>query len=155
MVAVDLQPMEALEGVTILTGDVREPTVRAQIRAALDAEINTVISDIAPSTTGVAVTDHARSIELSLIALTLAITHLRRGGNFVTKVFAGEDFEPLLALTRRYFRRATAFDPDATRRESKERFIVANGLVARADLDPSLHLSTLLAVEPEAVERSP
>ena len=150
VVAVDLQAIQPLSGVTIIKGDIREPAVRAQLEAAAGDDLfNTVISDIAPSTTGVQVTDHARSIELSLFALTIALQLLRKGGNFVTKVFAGEDFDTLLALTRRYFRRATAFDPDATRKESKETFIVANNLHARARLDPNQGLAALLEMEVE------
>jgi 23S rRNA (uridine2552-2'-O)-methyltransferase len=152
VVAVDLQAIQALPGVTIIKGDIREAAVRAQIEEAAGADLfNTVISDIAPSTTGVQVTDHARSIELSLFALTIALQLLRKGGNFVTKVFGGEDFDMLLALTKRYFRRVAAFDPDATRKESKETFIVANNLFARANLDPNEGLQALLEVEPETL----
>ncbi len=150
VVAVDIQPMEPLGGVTIIQGDIREPAVAEQIRVAAGGEpFNTVISDIAPNTTGITVTDHARSIELSLFALTIALQQLRKGGNFVTKVFAGEDFADLFALTKRYFRRVSAFDPEATRKESKETFIVANNLHARATLNPDLGLHALLQIEPE------
>lgn len=150
VVAVDLQAIQPLAGVTLIQGDVRDAAVQTDIKAAAGGEpFNAVISDIAPNTTGVHVTDHARSIELSLFALTIAVGVLRKGGNFVTKVFMGEDFDALLALAKRYFRRVATFDPDATRKESKETFIVANNLVARAALDPDLGLHALLEVEPE------
>ena len=64
----------------------------------------------------------------------------------MTKVFAGEDFEALLALARRFFARASAFDPDATRKESKETFIVANNPRHRAALEPAQGLAALLAL---------
>lgn len=147
IVAVDLQAIQPLAGVTVIQGDIREAGVQAQIHEAAGGQpFNSVISDIAPNTTGIGPTDHARSIELSLTALTLALRWLGKGGNFVTKVFMGEDFQDLLTLTKRYFRRAAAFDPDATRRESKEVFIVANNLQTNVTLDPTLGLAALLAL---------
>jgi 23S rRNA (uridine2552-2'-O)-methyltransferase len=150
VVAVDLTLVQPLAGVAVIQGDIRDPAVWEQIGEAAGGQpFNTVISEIAPKTSGIGPTDHARSIELSLFALAVALRVLQKGGNFVTKVFAGEDFDDLLALTKRYFRRATAFDPDATRKESKETFIVANNLHARAELDPDLGLPALLELEPE------
>lgn len=149
VVAVDISPIQPLQGVSIVQGDVRDPTVKAQLRElAGNAPYNAVISDIAPNTTGIGPTDHARSIELSLHALIIGIEMLGKGGNFVTKVFTGEDFDRLMALTRRYFRRVSHVNPDATRKESKETFIVANNLFARASLDPDMGLEALTGIEP-------
>lgn len=153
VVAVDITSIQPLQGVAVVQGDVRDPLVKAQLRdLAEGSAYNAVISDIAPNTTGVGPTDHARSIELSLHALVIAIEMLGKGGNFVTKVFTGEDFEKLVALTRRYFRRVSHVNPDATRKESKETFIVGNNLFARATLDPDLGLEALLEVEPKAID---
>jgi 23S rRNA (uridine2552-2'-O)-methyltransferase len=150
VVAVDISPIQPLQSVAIVQGDVRDPAIKAQLRdLAGDAPYNAVISDIAPNTTGIGPTDHARSIELSLHAFVIAVEMVGKGGNFVTKVFTGEDFDKLIALTRRYFRRVTHVNPDATRKESKETFIVANNLFARTPLDPDLGLDALLGVEPE------
>ncbi len=150
VVAVDLQAIQPLHGVYLIQGDIRDPAVFAEIQSAAgEACFNSVISDIAPNTTGIGPTDHARSIELSLFALSISLQLLCRGGNFVTKVFTGEDFDDLLALTRRFFRRVASFNPDATRKESKESFIVANNLQGRARLDPNQGLAMLLEAEVE------
>ncbi|MGB0384166.1 MAG: RlmE family RNA methyltransferase [Ardenticatenaceae bacterium] len=149
VVAVDLQAIEPIEGVTIIQGDIREASVFEQIQAAVDGKLfNTVISDIAPNATGIRTLDHARSIELSLFALTIALKRVRKGGNFVAKLFMGEDFDDFLTLTKRYFRRTNVFYPEATRKESKETFIVGKGLRARADFDPEMGLELLLKIEP-------
>lgn len=149
VVATDIQAISPLAGVEIVQGDVRDAAVKARLReVAGELPYNAVISDIAPSTTGVGPTDHARSIELSLHALAIGIEMLGKGGNFITKVFTGEDFDRLLALTKRYFRRVAQVNPDATRKESKETFIVANNLIARATLDPDLGIEALLSIEP-------
>ena len=153
IVAVDIQAIEPLAGVTTIKGDIRDEKVKAQIREAAGGKpFNSVISDIAPNTTGISTTDHARSMELSLFALVVAIEFLGKGGNFVTKVFDGEDFDQLFALAKKYFKRVTTLSPDATRKESKELFLIANNLVARATLNADLGLDALLAVPPVPFE---
>ncbi|RMH68561.1 MAG: RlmE family RNA methyltransferase [Gemmatimonadetes bacterium] len=152
VIAVDIQPMSPISGVTIIQGDVRDPEVQQHIRQQAEHHyFDAVISDIAPNTTGIPLADHARSIELSLFALATAIRWLRPGGNFITKVFQGEDFPHLFKLTRRYFRQVKSVSPAATRKESKEIFMVAHGLRARADLDPHHGLMALLALSPQPV----
>lgn len=149
VVAVDIQAIQPLTGVILIKGDIRDEAVKAEIRNAVGGHpFNSVISDIAPNTTGIVTTDHARSMELSLFALVIAIEFLGKGGNFVTKVFEGEDFDKIFALTKKYFRRVTTLSPGATRKESKETFIVANNLIARAALNPDLGLEALLEIPP-------
>lgn len=154
VIAVDLKEMEPIEGVEIIQGDVREAIVLEQIHTLVgEKPFNTVISDIAPNTSGIRHMDHVRSIELSLFALTIAIDVLRPGGNFATKVFMGGEFDLLLKLTKRYFRRVNVFNPGAKRKESKETFIVAKGLQATAKLDPEMGLPNLLTVEPQSFRK--
>ncbi len=150
VIAIDLKEIEPIEGVDMIEGDIRDPAVIEQVHALVgEKPFNTVISDIAPNTSGIRHMDHVRSIELSLFALTTAIDLLRPGGNFVTKVFMGGEFDLLLKLTRRYFRNVNVFNPNSKRKESKETFIVAKGLKAKAELNPDLELSVLLKVEPQ------
>lgn len=145
VVAVDIKAIDPLPGITFIQGDIREATVLAQLQAAVKGEpFNTVISDIAPNATGIRARDHARSIELSLFALTVALQVLRKGGNFVTKTFMGEDFDDLLKLTKRYFRRVNVFEPQSSRKESRETFIIAKNLHTNAQLDANLGLEALL-----------
>jgi 23S rRNA (uridine2552-2'-O)-methyltransferase len=148
VVALDIQPIQALPGVVTIQGDVRDPAIFAQVQALAEHRYHVVISDIAPNATGIPFADHARSIELSLFALVTALRLLKPGGHFVTKVFWGEEFNLLVTLTKKYFRTVRIYNPDATRKESKEAFIVANTLQARADLDPNLGLAALLDIAP-------
>ncbi|MBF0523517.1 MAG: RlmE family RNA methyltransferase [Deltaproteobacteria bacterium] len=84
-----------------------------------------VLSDMAPQTTGIKITDATRSYELAHTALMVSLKHLKEGGHFVAKIFQGPDFPNFLAEVKKAYRTVKAFKPDSTRRESKEVFVVA------------------------------
>jgi 23S rRNA (uridine2552-2'-O)-methyltransferase len=127
VVAVDLQPILPLVGVETVVGDIREPAVRETLRAKLGRPADVVLSDVAPSASGILVTDQARSIELASEALATALATLRPGGSFVVKVFRGEDFDRYLSAVRRHFKKVNVAIPEATRSESREAYVVARG----------------------------
>ena len=84
-----------------------------------------VLSDAAPSTTGIKLRDHVLSIELARAAFTLAQQILVPGGNMVLKVFQGEDLPALIHDVKMRFHPVKVHTPPATRNESWEAFIVA------------------------------
>ena len=127
VVAVDLQPIAALPGVQTLVGDVRLEETRERAKAALGGPADVVLSDVAPQTSGIALTDHVRSIELATAALEVAVHTLRAGGAFVVKVFRGPDFDEYLKSVRQRFSQVKVVVPEATRKESREAFIVGLG----------------------------
>jgi len=91
-----------------------------------------VMSDMAPRTTGTRFTDQARSLELAVEALSVALLHLKDGGNFVVKIFMGPDIQELLAPMRRAFATVKSFKPKSSRAESKETFFVGLGFRGRS-----------------------
>lgn len=125
VVAVDLQPMEPIPGVTILTGDMTSSETQEAIRAAAKGPFDVVLCDAAPQTSGIRDRDHARSVELARAALNLALEHLRPGGHLVVKVFEGEDLPPYLTEVRQRFATAKLHSPPASRQESREIYVVA------------------------------
>ena len=131
VVAVDLSEIAPIPNVTILRGDITDPEVQRQLREALGGPADAVLSDVAPATTGIAVVDHARSIALSEAALDIARQVLKPGGTFVVKVFRGGDFDAFVAEVRRYFQVVKIVVPEATRKESKEAYVV--GLKLKAE----------------------
>ncbi len=84
-----------------------------------------VLSDMAPSTTGHAFTDAARSAALAERALALALTLLRPGGRFVAKIFLGEGEHRLRDLARDHFGRIKFARPQAVRQRSREVYLIA------------------------------
>jgi 23S rRNA (uridine2552-2'-O)-methyltransferase len=127
VVALDLQAMDPIPGVDLIQGDMLDPDVRAQIKAWADGRADVVLSDAAPSTTGIKLRDHVRSVELARTAFELARSLLASQGSMVLKVFEGEDFPKLLREVKQAFRRVQGHKPSATRDESWEMFIVARG----------------------------
>lgn len=83
-----------------------------------------VISDMAPKTTGIRMTDQARSFELCELALNLAKKYLKKDGHFICKLFHSDDFIKLRDLIKKEFYRFEAIKPDSTRKISKEIFLI-------------------------------
>jgi len=83
-----------------------------------------VFSDMAPKTTGIRITDQARSTELCELALNVADRFLRLGGNFVCKFFHSDDFTDLKKMMEQRFTKVEVLRPKSTRKESKEIFLI-------------------------------
>ena len=129
IVALDILPMEPIEGVHFIQGDFREDAVLAELNAAVNSEpVDVVVSDMAPNLSGVTVTDTARVAHLVELALDFALQHLKPEGALVTKVFHGSGYSELVALFRANFRVVKAVKPKASRDKSSETFLVGFGL---------------------------
>ena len=127
VVGVDLAPTAALPGAVILLSDVRDPAVSAALENALGGRADIVLSDMAPSTTGHAPTDHLRIVALAEDAFELASQILKPSGAFVAKVFQGGAEGALLASLKRSFIQLRHAKPPASRAESAETYVVATG----------------------------
>ncbi len=127
VIALDIQPMEPLPGVTILQGDMTDLTVQDAVIAAAGGRADVVICDAAPFTTGIKLRDHVLSMELARAALAVARELLRPGGHLVIKVFQGEDLPGVLLEVKQTFHPVKIHKPEASRAESWEQFIVAQG----------------------------
>jgi len=126
--ALDILPMEPLEGVTFIEGDFTEDGPLAQLEQALDgAKVDLVMSDMAPNMSGMSAVDQPRSMYLAELALEFAIEWLRPGGNFLVKVFQGEGFDALLARCRECFDKVQVRKPKASRPRSREVYLLGSG----------------------------
>lgn len=129
VVAVDLEvlkPFNAKNCVT-LQADLTAPETVVRIQAELTHPTDIVLSDMAPKTSGVPFQDHVRSMELASCALNVANQLLRPGGSLVVKVFPGEDFATFKKRLKTQFDKVNEFSPEATRRSSKEIYLIAKG----------------------------
>jgi 23S rRNA (uridine2552-2'-O)-methyltransferase len=132
ILALDLLPMEAIEGVSFIQGDFTDEAVAAQLQQALQGRpVDVVLSDMAPNLSGVAVSDAARMSLLVEIAVDFARQHLRPEGSLVTKVFHGSGYSQLVELFKKTFRVVKPIKPKASRDKSSETFLVGSGLKAR------------------------
>ena len=131
--ALDLLPMDPVDGVTFIQGDFREEGVLAQLVAALDGcPVDVVVSDMAPNLSGIAASDAARIADLTDLALDFAMRHLKPEGALVVKVFHGSGYSQLVERFKRNFRVAKPIKPKASRDKSAETYLV--GLKPKRDL---------------------
>ena len=84
-----------------------------------------VLSDLAPSTTGIRNVDSARSALLFERAVYLADSLLIPGGHLLGKIFQGSQFDAILRELRTKFRKVRSFKPQAVRKRSKEIYLLA------------------------------
>lgn len=126
-VALDLRPMEPLEGAVLLEADAFAEGAAALARNALRGPADVVLSDMAPNATGHRATDQLRSIALAEAALDLALALLRPGGSFLVKIIRGGGEEELAAAIRGSFDDLRREKPAASRKESREVFLLARG----------------------------
>lgn len=127
VVAMDLLPMDPIQGATVLQGDFSEPGADTQLIEAMGRRADLVLSDMAPNTTGHAATDHLRIMALAEMALDFAIATLNEGGAFVAKVFQGGSEREMLDRMKRHFAVVRHAKPPASRKESSELYVVATG----------------------------
>lgn len=127
VIAVDLAPMDPVPGADALAGDLREDTVRADLRERVGGKADVVLSDMAPSATGHSGTDHLRIMALAEAAFATAAELLAPGGVFVCKVLQGGTEASLLAEIKRHFAAVRHAKPRASRPESAEVYLVAKG----------------------------
>lgn len=124
--ALDLLPMEPLEGVSFIQGDFREDDALHRLEAGLGGRaVDLVLSDMAPNMSGVQVTDQARAIHLAELALDFARAHLKPGGDLLVKTFQGADFMELRKALGEAFETVQVRKPGASRDRSAETFLLA------------------------------
>jgi 23S rRNA (uridine2552-2'-O)-methyltransferase len=128
LIALDILPIEPLEGVTTILGDFREESVLNALYVELaGAPIHLIMSDMAPNMSGNKATDQARSIYLGELALDMAKTVLAKQGTFLVKLFQGEGFEAFHKEVQAVFTQVTIRKPKASRPRSNEVYILAKG----------------------------
>lgn len=133
VVGIDLLPVDPIEGVTLLQMDFMGDAAEAALAEALGDAPDLVLSDMAANTVGHAQTDHLRTMALVEAAVWFAVEHLKPGGAFVAKVFAGGTDKELLVLLKRNFTVVKHAKPPASRKGSSEWYVIAQGFKGRAD----------------------
>ncbi|MBL8331939.1 MAG: RlmE family RNA methyltransferase [Rubrivivax sp.] len=128
LIALDLLPMEPIEGVQFIQGDFRDDAVLAQLEQLVAGRpVDVVVSDMAPNLSGVAMADAARMADLVELAIDFSLAHLKPEGALVTKVFHGSGYSQLVERFKRAFRVVKPHKPKASRDRSAETFLVGIG----------------------------
>lgn len=126
VVGVDLQKIDlTLPNARFIQGNILELDVDQSFQQLQINHFDVLLSDMAPKTTGIRITDQTRSLELCEMALKISEKWLKTSGNFVCKLFHSEGFTQFRDQLKKQFNRVEVIRPQSTRKESKEIFFVA------------------------------
>ncbi|OYY02140.1 MAG: rRNA methyltransferase [Acidocella sp. 35-58-6] len=127
VVGIDLLPIIPVAGADLIEGDFMVEGMEARLIELLGGPADLVLSDMAPNTTGHVATDHIRIMALADMALAFAVEVLVPGGSFVAKLFQGGAQRDMLNTLKLRFRTVRHAKPPASRKDSKEMYVVATG----------------------------
>lgn len=131
VVGIDIMEIEPLAGAELIQGDFLDDDAPDRLRALMDGDADVVLSDMAASSTGHKATDHLRIMSLLEVAIHFAADVLKPGGVFVGKVLQGGTENELLTALKKDFRMVKHAKPPASRSDSAEVYVVAEGFRGR------------------------
>ena len=122
-----IEPPLGIENAFAIQGDFTQPEVLQALLDALGGPADIVLSDAAPKLTGVRATDRARE-EALLEAVAIAVpVLLRRGGDLLCKLLDSPEADAIARRIGATFRESKTLRPEATRKGSSERYLLARG----------------------------
>ena len=133
VVGIDLLPTDPIDGATILQMDFMADEAPVLLAEALGGPADIVLSDMAANTVGHQQTDHLRTMALVEAGCLFASEVLRPGGAYVAKVLAGGADHGLVAELKRLFTTVKHAKPPASRKDSSEWYVIAQGFKGRAE----------------------
>jgi 23S rRNA (uridine2552-2'-O)-methyltransferase len=129
VIGVDTEPIPPAneKNVSFIRGDIREEGTRQLLLAELGRKVDLIVSDMAPHLSGIKFQDHYNSYELAEQAFKLCRMILKENGDFVVKIFPGEELEQFKQNLKGSFAQIRTFIPEATRKTSSEIYLIAKG----------------------------
>lgn len=132
VLAIDLLPMEAIEGVTFLQGDFMDDDIYEKLKSCCPKRgIDVILSDMAPNLSGHKSVDSDRMFALAEAVLEFAGQVLILRGSLLIKVFQGEGFDAYIQTLRRRFDQVLVRKPEASRAQSREVYLLGKGFVGK------------------------
>lgn len=128
-IGVDLLPVKINlpRNCSVIRGDILDEDIQNEITTLAPGKFDAVLSDMSPNLSGVQFADAYRSFELASLAHELCRKFLKSGGNFVVKIFPGDEFDGYTKTLKSSFAKVSTIVPEATRKTSSERYIVCLG----------------------------
>ena len=128
IVSIDLNEMEKIENIYQIKGDFTDELLQKKIFNYFGGKIDSIVSDMAVNTTGNKNLDAIVTGELTIEALNFSTNTLKKQGNFVSKIFMGSSFNEIVSNAKKKFKEVNVFKPPASRKDSKESFIICKKL---------------------------
>ena len=128
IISIDLKDIEPIKNLFHIKGDFTEDDQKIKIQNYFGKKVDLIISDMAVNTTGNKNLDSIQTSELCLDAMRFSKEVLKKNGIFVSKIFVGSTFNEIIDESKKIFKKNKVFKPSASRKESKESFIVCSML---------------------------
>ena len=126
VIGIDVTPIKPLDNAVFITSDITNPETISYLQDLLgEKKINTILSDMSPDISGNYSVDQARSLWLCEKAFDIATQFLNKGGNFVCKIFEGEDTKEFIEKIKHRFYIVKITSPKASRQSSSEIYLIA------------------------------
>jgi len=128
MLSIDLKKMEKIENIFQIVGDFTDNKCKKKIKEYFAERVDVIISDMAVNTTGIKNVDSIVTGDLCIEAMNFAKEILKTNGIFVSKIFMGSTFKEIVFEAKKNFKEINIYKPTASRKDSKESFIICKFL---------------------------
>ncbi|EDR25052.1 ribosomal RNA methyltransferase, putative [Entamoeba dispar SAW760] len=136
---VDLEPILPIPRCTTYVGDITTGMCFAEMKKLMKGEhADVVLHDGSPNMGKSWIQDAYTQSELCIAALKFAVTFLKKGGWFISKVFRSQDYYAILFVFEKFFKSVIATKPPASRNTSAEVYLVCKDFLAPSKYDPNL-----------------
>ena len=128
ILGIDKKEIKEIDGIKFIKGDFLKEDFKIDIVKYFNSNIDVVLSDMAPNTTGNKSLDCIRTNQLCMDILEFSKDKLNKKGVVISKLFMGEDFDEIKITAKKHFKKIHFFKPDSSRDESRETYIHCSGL---------------------------
>ena len=128
ILSIDLNEIKKIGNTFQLKGDFTDSKYKSKIKEYFGGKIDVVLSDMAVNTTGNKNLDSIYTGELCIDAMNFSKEILCNNGKFISKIFMGSTFNEIMTQAKKIFKESKVFKPAASRKSSKESFIICKFL---------------------------
>ncbi len=128
ILSIDLNEIKNIGNTYQLKGDFTDSKYKSQIKKYFGGKVDVVLSDMAVNTTGNKNLDSIYTGELCIGAMNFSKEILCNNGKFISKIFMGSTFNEIVSQAKKIFKESKVFKPAASRKSSKESFIICKFL---------------------------
>ncbi len=124
ILSIDLKEIIEIENIFKIKGDFTEPESQNKIKKYFNDKVDVILSDMAVNTSGNKYLDSNSTGELCISAIKFSRNMLKSKGIFISKLFMGSSFNDIMNEAKATFKEIRIYKPQASRKESKENFII-------------------------------
>tara|TARA_B100001013_G_scaffold83079_1_gene45221 strand:+ start:104 stop:715 length:612 start_codon:yes stop_codon:yes gene_type:complete len=128
IVSIDFKDFEKIGNIHQIKGDFTDDRYKKEIVDYFGVKVDVVLSDLAVNTTGNKNLDSIYTGELCMEAMKFSKEILKSDGKFISKIFMGSTFNEIVSEAKKIFKENKVFKPLASRKDSKESFIICKFL---------------------------